>query len=88
LPTACCKLSLMFVGRPYRRRGVANALLDELEEVALERGAAALYVSSVPSDSAVGFYLARGFRPTEPLPEPFEKEPEDIHMLLSLPGAF
>ena len=93
MPTACCKLSLMFVGRPYRRRGVANALLDELEEVALERGAAALYVSSVyvssvPSDSAVGFYLARGFRPTEPLPEPFEKEPEDIHMLLSLPGAF
>ena len=82
------QLSLMFVGRPYRRRGVANALLDEIEAVARERGADALYVSSVPSDSAVGFYLARGFRPTEPMHEPFEKEPEDIHMLLVLTGAF
>lgn len=82
------QLSLLFVGRPYRRHGVANALLDEIESVARERGADALYASSVPSDSAVGFYLARGFRPTEPLPEPFEKEPEDIHMLLSLTGAF
>jgi GNAT superfamily N-acetyltransferase len=81
------QLSIMFVGRSYRRRGVANALLDEIEAVARKRGAA-LYVSSVPSDSAVGFYLARGFRPTEPLAEPFEKEPEDIHMRLSLTGAF
>jgi hypothetical protein len=36
----------------------------------------------------VSFYLARGFRATEPLPEPFEKEPEDIHMLLTLTGVF
>jgi GNAT superfamily N-acetyltransferase len=80
------QLALMFVGRPYRRRGVASALLNEIQVVARERGAEALYVSSVPSDTALGFYLARGFRPTEPLPEPFEKEPEDIHMLLSLTG--
>ena len=57
LATGVLQLSLMFVGRPYRRRGVANALLDEIEAVARERGADALYVSSVPSDSAIGFYL-------------------------------
>jgi GNAT superfamily N-acetyltransferase len=81
------QLALMFVGRPYRRLGVASALLNRIVAIARERGANALYVSSVPSDSAVGFYLARGFRPTEPFPGPFEKEPEDIHMLLTLTGA-
>jgi GNAT superfamily N-acetyltransferase len=78
------QLALMFVDRPYRRRGIARALLEGIEAIARERGAAALYVSSVPSDSAVGFYLAQGFRVTEQLPEAFKKEPEDVHMLLAL----
>jgi GNAT superfamily N-acetyltransferase len=81
------QLALLFVSRPYRGRGVATALLKQIELIAQERAAHALYVSSVPSDSAVGFYLARGFRPTEPLPGPFAKEPADIHMLLKLPRA-
>jgi hypothetical protein len=38
----------------------------------------------VAAGSAVGFYLSRGFRLTEPLPEHFAREPEDIHMLLPL----
>jgi GNAT superfamily N-acetyltransferase len=78
------QVALLYVSRSYRRRGVANALMDEMEHLARDRGAHALYVSSVPSESAVGFYLARGFRPTEPLPEQLAKEPEDVHMLLPL----
>jgi GNAT superfamily N-acetyltransferase len=78
------QVALLYVSRPHRRRGVAGSLMDEMERLARDRGAQALYVSSVPSESAVGFYLSRGFRPTEPLPEPFAKEPEDIHMLLPL----
>lgn len=78
------QIALLFVSRPYRRRGVASALMNELDSVAHDLGARALYVSAVPSESAVRFYLSRGFRPTEPLPEPFAKEPEDIHMLLPL----
>lgn len=58
--------------------------MDEMESLARDRDARALYVSATPSESAVGFYLSRGFRPTEPFPEPFAKEPEDIHMLLPL----
>ncbi|MDP9302151.1 MAG: GNAT family N-acetyltransferase [Actinomycetota bacterium] len=78
------QVALLFVGRPYRRRGVAGALMGEMEYLARDRGARALYVSAVPSESAVRFYLSRGFRPTEPLPVPFAKEPEDIHMLRPL----
>ena len=78
------QLALLFVSRPYRRCGVANALLDQCERLVRERDAAAIYVSSVPTESAVGFYLSRGFLPTEPLPGPLAKEPDDIHMLLTL----
>jgi GNAT superfamily N-acetyltransferase len=78
------QVALLYVSRPFRRRGVAGALMSELEHVARVAGATALYVSSVPSDSAVGFYLSRGFNVTEPLPEPYAREPEDIHMLLPL----
>lgn len=78
------QVALLFVSRPYRRRGVAGALLDEMERVASDAHATALYVSSVPSESAVGFYLSRGFEATTPLPELYAKEPEDIHMLLPL----
>jgi GNAT superfamily N-acetyltransferase len=77
------QLALLFVSRPHRRMGVGDALLGEIEHLARERGARALYVSAVPSDSAVGFYASRGFRPVEPLPGPFAKEPEDVHMLLA-----
>jgi aminoglycoside phosphotransferase (APT) family kinase protein/GNAT superfamily N-acetyltransferase len=78
------QVALLFVSRPHRGRGVATALMNEVEQLARNENARALYVSSVPSDSAVGFYLSRGFRPTDPLPELFAEEPEDIHMLLPL----
>lgn len=78
------QVALLFVSRPFRGRGVATALMGEMERLASDRGGRALYVSSVPTGSAVDFYLSRGFRPTEPLPELFAKEPDDIHMLLEL----
>jgi GNAT superfamily N-acetyltransferase len=78
------QLALLFVSRPYRRSGVASLLLDEVERLALSRKATAIYVSSVPSDSAVGFYRSRGFELTEPLPDLWAKEPDDIHMVRAL----
>ena len=39
----------------------------------------------MPSESAVGFYLRQGFKPTEDVhPELFAREPEDIRMILGL----
>lgn len=81
------QVALLYVSRPYRRRRVASALMDEMEHLARDFGARALYASVVPSESAVRFYLSRGFRPTEPLPEPFVEEPEDVHMQLALPPS-
>jgi len=75
-------LALLHVGRPHRRRGVASALWTAAEQVALEAGAEAMYVSATPSDSAVGFYLSRGCRLADPPhPDLLAEEPEDIHFV-------
>jgi GNAT superfamily N-acetyltransferase len=75
-------LAFLYVSREHRRRGVASALWSAAEGMALSAGAASIYVSAVPSGSAVGFYLSRGCELAEPPhPELYAKEPEDIHLV-------
>ncbi|MCP4361505.1 MAG: GNAT family N-acetyltransferase [Chloroflexi bacterium] len=79
------QLASLHVSNAYRRQGIASRLVKELMDVARRDGANKMYVSATPSGSAVGFYLSQGFRPTAiPIPELYELEPEDIHMLCSL----
>ncbi len=79
------QLGLLHVSNGYRRQGIASRLFWEVVALAREDGATRLYVSATPSGSAVGFYLHHGFVPTtEPDPDLFAKEPDDIHMTLPL----
>ncbi len=79
------QLTFLHVSRPHRRAGIAAALVDELFRVAGKRGATSVYVSSAPTESAVGFYLRHRFRPTdEPDSDLLALEPEDIHMVKQL----
>lgn len=79
------QLMALYVSRPYRRLGVAQRLFEALQTAALASGATALYVSATETDSAVGFYLKQGFRPTDrPHPKLFALEPNDIHMIKQL----
>jgi GNAT superfamily N-acetyltransferase len=65
--------------------GIARRLVKLLIEKARMEGAARLYVSSVPSESAVGFYQSQGFRLTpDPDPDLYRLEPDDIHMVRNL----
>jgi GNAT superfamily N-acetyltransferase len=78
-------LAWLYVSRPDRRRGAARALWDAAVDIAVGAGAASMYVSAVPTGSAVGFYLQRGCRLADPVhPGLFAKEPEDIHLVRSL----
>jgi len=78
-------LAYLHVSRPHRRRGVASALWDAAIGAATAAGATSLYVSAVPTGSAVGFYLSRGCELAEPAhPELYAKEPDDIHLVCSL----
>jgi GNAT superfamily N-acetyltransferase len=79
------QLAGLYIDRAWRRRGVATELVNGIVELARLGGAGRLYVSSAESESAVGFYLSRGFAPTaHPHPELFAHEPLDVHMVLEL----
>jgi GNAT superfamily N-acetyltransferase len=82
LTESIAQLAFLHVSRPYRRQGIAARLTEEASGLARREGARELYVSATPSESAVGFYLSQGFRPTDtPHPELYALEPEDIHMI-------
>ncbi len=50
-----------------------------------DAGAEAMYVSAVPTGSAVGFYLSKGCALADPVhPELFAAEPADVHLVYSL----
>jgi len=82
LTEAMAQLAFLHVSRPHRRQGIAARLTEEAVRLARQDGAEELYVSATPSESAVGFYLSQGFRPTdEPHPELLTLEPDDIHLI-------
>jgi len=64
---------------------VASALWDAAVEVAMAAGAESMYVSAVPTGSAVEFYLSRGCELANPVhPALYAEEPDDIHLVCSL----
>ena len=76
------QLAFLHVSNRYRQRGIGRQIAAELIQEAQRDGAQKMYVSATPSGSAVDFYLSQGFRPTDvPIPELFELEPDDIHMV-------
>jgi len=79
-------LAALWVSKSHRRQGVATALTLRAIDAARHSGATSMYVSACPSESAQGFYRSVGFRPTQMVHmEMFAREPEDIHMIMTLP---
>lgn len=79
------QLAYLHVSNGFRARGIGGRLADELERIAREAGDTSMVVSATPSFNTVRFYERRGYVPmAEPLPELYELEPEDVHMLKSL----
>ncbi len=74
------QLEWFHVSRDYRGRGLGQRLFQNAREFASGRGAAGLYVSATPSRHTVHVYQRLGCVLTEPDPELFEFEPEDIHL--------
>ena len=76
------QLAYLHVSNRYRRQGIGRRITDALIDEAKRGGAHKFYVSATPSGSAVGFYLSRGFFPTDaPIAALLELEPDDIHMI-------
>lgn len=78
-------LAFLHVSRQVRRRGAASALWGAAVHEAAQARAESMYVSAVPTGSAVGFYLSRGCKLADPVhPALFAMEPDDIHLACSL----
>lgn len=78
-------LAFFHVSRPDRRRGVGAALWSAATRVAVAAGAESMYVSAVPTGSAVGFYLSRGCALADPVHRVlYAREPDDVHLVCSL----
>ena len=76
------QLAYLHVTNGYRQRGIGEKIVAAVFEEAQRNGSEEIYVSAVPTGSAVGFYSKQGFVPTRtPNPALFELEPEDIHMI-------
>ncbi|WP_133649906.1 GNAT family N-acetyltransferase [Paraburkholderia flava] len=75
------QLKFLHVSCAYRGRGAGMQLYRAAQAHAASTGARRLYVSATGSEHTVDFYLAQGFTvSTQPDPELFALEPEDIHM--------
>ena len=78
-------LEFLHVSREFRRHGIGKRLMQEACDIASSAGARHIYVSAVPSESAVGFYLSQGCRLAKRVdPELYALEPKDIHLILDL----
>ncbi len=76
------QLAYLHVTNGFRKQGIGGKITEALFVEAKKGGAQRIYVSAVRSGSAVEYYLSQGFKPTDnPIPELFELEPEDIHMV-------
>jgi predicted N-acetyltransferase YhbS len=80
------QLKFLHVSRACRKGGLGRTLFEKAARRARALGARRLYVSSVPSENAVDFYLHMGCRVTEDVdPALFELEPDDIHLEYVIP---
>jgi GNAT superfamily N-acetyltransferase len=79
------QLLYLYVSRSARGHGVGSALFAAAAEAARALGAKALYISAVPTENTVNFYLRRGSSlTTDPDPDLFAAEPDDIHLTYPL----
>ena len=75
----------LWVSHQYRSLGVGKTLFQKAQQEAKARGAKFMYVSATPSQNTVEFYLRLGCVLADPPDQILlQKEPEDIHLELTL----
>jgi predicted N-acetyltransferase YhbS len=85
LTETTAQVAELFVSRSHRRTRIGTRLMLRMCDEARQAGASQLYVSAIPTESAINFYLSQGFRLNpNPHPELLALEPDDIHMIKDL----
>ena len=75
------QLKFLHISQAYRSQGFGKRLFQQAQAEAARRGAKQLYISAIPSEHTINFYLRLGCRVTTDIdPELFALEPDDIHL--------
>ncbi|MBI1818093.1 MAG: GNAT family N-acetyltransferase [Deltaproteobacteria bacterium] len=82
---AVMALDMLYVSAEYRARGIGRKLTEMVADLARSLGATTLYISATPTRGTVDAYLRMGATVLRvPDPELLAREPEDVHLALSL----
>lgn len=73
-------LAMFFVDDSYKRQGIGRQLFSKCAERAIQMGAEKLFISAVPSEETVAFYIAMGCRDAEEIIPEFVDTPEDRYL--------
>lgn len=73
-------LSMLFIDDRYQRRGIGKLLFDKCAKRALNVGAEKLFISAIPSEDTVAFYLAMGCKDAEEIIPDFVDTPYDRYL--------
>jgi GNAT superfamily N-acetyltransferase len=80
------QLKFLHVDRSFRNQGIGKYLFDTTVKKAKELGARQLYISAIPSENTINFYLHLDCIVTKNIDsELFAFEPEDIHLEYTIP---
>jgi predicted N-acetyltransferase YhbS len=75
------QLKFLHISTNFRSQGFGTRLFNLAASEARRRGSKGLYISATPSEHTIDFYLRLGCKVvSEPDPELYELEPEDIHL--------
>lgn len=78
-------LDMLYVSAEYRGRGIGRRLTEMVASQARALGATTRYISATPTRRTVDAYLRMGANVLRsPDPEMLAREPDDIHLVLSL----
>ena len=77
-------LSMLFVDTQYRHRSVGRYLFDECVKEAAEMGAKKLFISSIPAEETVAFYLAMGCQDARTVIKEWVDTPYDRYLEYTL----
>lgn len=77
-------LTMLFVDDRYQRMGIGKKLMEKIKKSAAETGADRLFISAIPSEETVAFYLAIGCKDAEQIIPAFMDTEQDRPLELCL----
>lgn len=81
---AHANMTMLFVDDEYQHQGIGKALFTAIAGKASEFGAEKLFISAIPSEDTISFYLSVGCQDASEIIEDFVDSPDDRYLEFSI----